>query len=258
MTNTAMTPARRFTRWRASGIHLLMSAAIALVAVVLMLKVWYPPPLFTAEGGNDLLFILVGVDVIIGPLITLIIFKSGKPSLRFDLAVIALVQACALLYGCTVMFIARPVFIAFVVDQFEIVRAAELDPADIARARDPRFQSLPLTGPVNIAINMPSDMQELKRLLAEAMGEGKVVQHLPMYYVPYADQRKRAIEQSEPLEPAIRRGGDFAALAEKYLSESGRKAADLRFLRLSTRRGWGAVLIDANSGDVVQLVPPKR
>lgn len=256
-TDATMPRVTGFSRWRASGIHLLLSAGIAIVAIILMLKVWYPPPLFTAEGGNDLLFIMIGVDVVIGPLITLIIFKAGKPGLRFDLAVIALVQASALAYGCHIMFVARPVFIAFVVDQFEIVRATDLDPADVAQARHAPFRSLPLTGPVFVALDMPADKNELKTLISDAMSGGKVVQHLPRYYVPYADQRKQAIEQSQPLESALKRGGGFATLAEKYLAESGRKVADLRLLRLVSRRGWGAALIDANTGDVVQLLPPK-
>ena len=114
-TNTA-----GMSRWRASGIHLLISAVLAVVTLILLLKVWYPPPLFTAEGGNDLLFILIGVDVIIGPLITLIIFKVGKPRLRMDLTVIALLQLGALVYGGYVMFVARPVFV--VLERLLIVR----------------------------------------------------------------------------------------------------------------------------------------
>ena len=85
MADTTIASSRGFTRWQASATHLLISVAIAAVALFVLLRVWYPPPLFTAEGGNDLLFILVAVDVVIGPLITLIVFKSGKPGLRFDL-----------------------------------------------------------------------------------------------------------------------------------------------------------------------------
>ena len=71
MADTTIAPSRGFTRWRAAGTHLLISVAIAAAALFVLLRVWYPPPLFTAEGGNDLLFTLVAVDVVIGPLITL-------------------------------------------------------------------------------------------------------------------------------------------------------------------------------------------
>jgi len=226
-----------------------------------MLRVWYPPPLFTAEGGSDLLFILVAVDVIIGPLITLVIFKSGKPGLRFDLTVIALLQAGALVYGSHVMFVARPVFIAFVVDQFETVRANDLDPADLAQAPHPGFQSLPLTGPVFVVVDLPKDMKILKELLSEAQTGGNVVQHLPKYYVPYSDHKVQVIAQGRPVETLLKRDGDKAEQViteqvKKQVAETGRQASDLKYLPLQTRRGWGAVLIEAKTGEVVKILPP--
>ena len=245
-----------FSRWQASGMHLLISAAIAVVAFVIILGVWYPPPLFKAEGGNDLLLILIAVDVVIGPLITLLIFKSGKPGLRFDLSVIALLQSCALVYGCYVMFVARPVFIALVLDQFETVRANDLDAADVAQAVHPGYRSLPLSGPQYVAVDIPTDMKVLKGLIAESQKGGKVVQHLPKYYVPYSVHREKSLAQSRPVEILLKRDASMTKQLEKQIAETGRKASELNFLTLQTRRGWGAVLIDAKTGDIVKMLPP--
>jgi hypothetical protein len=63
---------------------------------MLMLAVWYPQHYFAAMGGTTLILLLIGVDVVIGPLITLIVFDPKKKSLRFDLAVIAVLQLGAL------------------------------------------------------------------------------------------------------------------------------------------------------------------
>lgn len=257
MSAASFAPAKVITRWQASGIHLLISIVIAAVALFVLLRVWYPPPFFVAEGGNELLFILIAVDVIIGPLITLIIFKVGKPSLRFDLTVIALLQACALIYGVYVMFVARPVYVVLAIDQFVTVRANDLEPEDIAQARDPAFRSLPLTGPRFVAVDIPKDIKEIGRIMAEAQQTGKVVTQLPKYFVPYAQHQKQALAQAQPLEPALQRGGDFAALARQFLNDSGRQAADLKFLVVQMRRGYGAVLVDAETGAIVTLLPPK-
>lgn len=247
---------RPFSRWQASGIHLLISVAIAAVSLFLMLRVWYPPPLFTAEGGSEILFILIAVDVVVGPLITLIIFKSGKPGLRFDLTVIALVQASALAYGTHVMFVARPVYIALVDNQFETVRANDLDPANVARAARPEFRSVPLSGPQYVVVEMPKDIKALKELIAQAEKGGELVQHLPQYYVPYASYKARALARSRPLQ--VLREDDKAVTAriDQQLAGSGRKPAELNFLPLQTRRGWGAVLVDAKTGDIVTILPP--
>ena len=106
-------------RWKASTIHLACSALIATTIIVLMLALWYPGAYFTAMGGQMLVLIVVGVDVVLGPLITLIIFDTRKKSLKFDLGVIVAVQVAALVYGCYVMFEARPVYNVFVVDRLK-------------------------------------------------------------------------------------------------------------------------------------------
>jgi hypothetical protein len=80
------------TRWKASAIHLSICALIGLSVLAMILLLWYPEPYFEAMGGKHLLMILLGVDVVLGPFITLIIFNPKKKSLKFDLAVIALVH----------------------------------------------------------------------------------------------------------------------------------------------------------------------
>ena len=46
------------TRWRAAGVHLLVSALVAAGVLALMLALWYPPPLFQAMGGAGLALIV--------------------------------------------------------------------------------------------------------------------------------------------------------------------------------------------------------
>ena len=46
-----------------------------------------------------LILLMIGVDVVIGPLLTLIVFDPKKKHLKFDLVVIAALQLAALAYG---------------------------------------------------------------------------------------------------------------------------------------------------------------
>jgi hypothetical protein len=66
-------------RLRASAIHFCISVAIALLAALLVFFVWYPNPYREISGGRELFLILVSVDVVLGPLITLAIFDRAKP-----------------------------------------------------------------------------------------------------------------------------------------------------------------------------------
>ena len=135
------------SRWQAAGIHLGISAIVAALVMGVLFLVWYPSTYFAAMGGEQLVYLLVGCDVVLGPLITLIIYKAGKKGLKFDLAFIGMLQAAALTYGVTVAAAARPVYTAFVVDRFEVAAANEIDPDELTKVTNPEYKTLPWTGP---------------------------------------------------------------------------------------------------------------
>jgi hypothetical protein len=237
---------KEVTRWHASGLHLLISAAIAAGALALMLLVWYPHPLFVAAGGNDLLFLLVGVDVVIGPLITLIIFKVGKKGLKFDLFCIGALQLAALFYGVGIVYLARPAFIVFVKDRFEVVTAVELKPENLAEGRLPEFRNVPVTGPVWAAAEFPTEPAERKRLV-ELTLSGFDVQHFPRYYRTYEAGASDILAAAQTLERTRLTEPRAAALADAWLAKTGTPASDVRYLDLRAPRNWVGVLVDAKT-----------
>jgi hypothetical protein len=248
---------RAFSRWQAAGTHLLICAAIAAAVLTLMLTVWYPRPLFEAVGGNDLLFIVLGVDVTVGPLLTLVVFKSGKPGMTFDLAVIGLLQACALAYGVSVVALARPAFIVFVKDRFEVVSVAELEPADLAAARYPEFRSPPWTGPMLVASDMPTDPAERQQLVKLAFA-GLDVQNFPRFYVPYAERANEVLAKAETVARLRASEPVTARAVDAYLRASGTREDDVRCLLLRTRLAWVAVLVDPGSARVLTMLLGER
>ena len=51
------------SRWKAAGLHLLISLVVAILAGSLIYFVWYPPPYFQVAGGSTLMLVMMGVDV---------------------------------------------------------------------------------------------------------------------------------------------------------------------------------------------------
>ena len=86
----------KIPRINAFLIHLTISFIIFLVLAYLIVLHWYPLPYFHTDGGWRGIRIIAGVDLVLGPLLTLIVFKPGKPGLKFDLTLIGLAQAVAL------------------------------------------------------------------------------------------------------------------------------------------------------------------
>ena len=123
-------------RLGAAGIHLGISLAIAALAALLVFGLWYPYPYREISGGRELFLLVVSVDVILGPLITLAVFNRAKPwmELRRDLAVVALIQLAALGYGLWTVSVARPVHLVFEIDRFRVVHAIDVDEAQLGQA----------------------------------------------------------------------------------------------------------------------------
>lgn len=244
---------KKLSRWQAAGLHLLISAAIAAGVIALMLSLWYPGPLFEAAGGNELILILIGVDVVIGPLITLVVFRSGKPGLKFDLAVIAALQLAALAYGMYAVYLGRPAFLVFVRDQFQMVSAAQLDPEELAKAKYPEFRQAPIGGPQLAYAVIPTDPRELKELTMFGL-LGHDLQEFPRLFVPYAERTADVLAQAWTLERMRSLEPHSAQAVDAWLAQSSVKEADVRYLRMRARRAWMAVLIDAGTAQPVAMI----
>ena len=241
-------------RWKASAIHLGISAAIGISVVALMLALWYPQHYFAAMGGDTLIMLLFGVDVVIGPLITLIVFDPKKKNVRFDLAVIALLQLAALLYGCSIMFKARPVYNVFVVDRFEVIAANAIDDESREKAK-PAFQSLSLTGPKLAGALEPTDPKRQADIVMSAAGGGNDLSNLPDLFVPYDDVKARAGQAAKPLSELVNHQPQDAPVVKSFVAASGRAEDTVGYLPMRGRNRDMAVVVDRKTGDIVGIVP---
>jgi hypothetical protein len=148
-------------RLKASGIHLAISLVVALNAALMVFGLWYPYPYRDMSGGRELFLIVVAVDVILGPLITLAVFNRAKPvnELKRDLAMIALLQLAALGYGMWTVFAARPVHMVFEYDRFRVVHAVDI-PVELLDRTPPGIDALPFTGPTLLSLRPFRDANE--------------------------------------------------------------------------------------------------
>ncbi|HEX7558433.1 MAG TPA: TfpX/TfpZ family type IV pilin accessory protein [Usitatibacter sp.] len=240
-------------RARAALIHLALSAAIAALVFLPIYFFWYPDVLFESAGGRDLFFLIVGVDVTIGPLITLIIFVPRKWGLTFDLVVIAILQTAALSYGVWVLFESRPVYIAYVVDRFELVRANGFPDGELEKAHAAGYDRLSWTGPRLIGVKLPTDPDESFNLGISGMN-GVDAQYYPRYYVPYDDVRGQVKAKAQPIALLRKRNPKSNPQIDQVVAALGRKEADLRFIPMRAGRLVDlAVFVDPKDGSMLRM-----
>ena len=152
---------------------------------------------FELSGAIGLLSILIPVDVLIGPSMTLLVFKPGKPSLRFGLTVIALLQASALMYGAWVIAEARPVYVVFFGNQLSVIRSTDL-------AQNAPWKP-PLRGPQWVGIPSESALSAGVGDLLAALNGDKTPLLDSQRYQPWLTPQtafRQALQPIEELTPA--------------------------------------------------------
>lgn len=237
------------SRYKAAAIHLTFSVLIAATSLIIMLGLWYPPPLFSAMGGQDLIVLIVGIDVCLGPLITLIIFDTKKKKLALDLAIVVVVQLAALSYGVYAMQAGRPVFIEYTSDKFVVISAANMDSKSMAEA-PPEFRILSLTGPKFVSVVVPSGKKELEDFVHTALS-GSGVQK---YYRDYDSHAQQAITSEKSLDKLNNLTADDATTLQKAIDKSGKNRDKLRFLPVVASHHSFIALLDAGTGHIVDLI----
>ncbi len=239
------------SRWRASGLHFLISLFILVTALALIRLLWYPDFYFAAIGADGLLAILFAVDVTLGPLITLIIFRVGKKGLGFDLTFIAACQLAALLYGMHTVFLARPVFAVFSGNRFEVVQAVDLD---LNGVQDPEFQTMSWTGPRWASLKVPQDEEVVTAVISDVLAGGKDFQQYARFLAPYEEARNLAITKLRPLQRLRRKGVPARERVENFLSDHGVGEEEVGYLPLTARAEHMAVIVTRANGDILGVV----
>lgn len=174
-------------------IHSFLSFLIALLIVGLVFFIWYPFPLATAVGVTHIFSMLLVIDVILGPLLGLLVYKEGKKTLKFDLSVIITIQIAALCYGVFSIEQGRPVWLVYNIDRFELVRKNELVDINIQQAQ-PQFQQPSWFKPQYVSTEFAKDTQQRNNEMFAEIFDGISVAQRPERYVELT-QVKTQIQQ---------------------------------------------------------------
>ena len=241
-------------RIKATAIHAVVSAAIAACVAAAVFFVWYPPPFATVAGGLALFMILIGVDVVVGPMLTLVVANPKKRSvvLRRDIAVIVLCQAIALGYGVYSLAEARPVFLVFEVDRFRLLIANDVD-ADLLGEAPAEMRSISWSGPKLIAAAVPTSRAEFQKSLDLAIG-GVDISYLPKNWRSYESYRADVWRQAKPVAVLVDRYPARRDEVARMAAAASQPFDALRFLPVTAKRA-DAVAILAPDARVVGYVP---
>ena len=228
---------------RASAIHFLFSSVLALLCFAVVFLLLYPSPLAQATGVIFLFLLMLGVDVVLGPALTFIVYKKDKKTLKMDLMIIVLIQLGALFYGMYAMYQGRPVWIAFTADRFELVRANDM-------VEQSTEYPLPLFKPQYIYIDMQAktSKEQFARMWTELESNISPAQQ-PQYYRPFAQAQFDIQRKSQTLEKLTQY--NTQQKVDEILIKYPQATA---WLPLKANAQDMVVLIDKQQGRVIKIV----
>jgi len=223
--------------------HLSVSMLFSLLILIWIFCVWYPAPLAKSLGIFIIVLMMLAIDVILGPLLGFLVYKDSKKNLKFDLGIIIGIQILALLYGMYTIYNARPVWIVYNNDHFDLVQRFEIITDNLENSQK-EFKEIPFLGPCFSAV----ESRKISQKIEDVTKGISIIQH-PDKYVTLETKKNNIIANLKPLEKLTEFNSKESvdAIFSKY------PEADA-WLPLKTTMVDMVVLMDKKSFKVIKIV----
>ncbi|MCR9278391.1 MAG: hypothetical protein NXH85_10475 [Pseudomonadaceae bacterium] len=239
------------SRFKAFAIHFAISLAIFVFLAYLVLAHWYPDFFFDSDGGWQGIRIIVLVDLVLGPLLTLVVYKAGKPGLKFDLSMIALVQSVCLIAGVWVVYNERPIALVYTDGYFYSNSAGSYRDADLAV---PDLSSFPGQTPKRLMTALPADPNEQRLIRRNSLQSERPLRLRVEYYEPFNWQNASEHDQPLTIDRVLERDPDGNEIT-RWLIENGGSLEDYAYFPYAGRYGLKIVAVNRHSGRITGVLP---
>lgn len=229
------------TRYKAAALHSLLSLALIGLIAAVVVPLWHPWGIYRISGVLPLLAILAGVQFATGPLLTLITYRQGKKTLRFDLAVIGLLQMGFLGVGLYTLWQSRPVFVVASGVRMAVVLANEVSETALQQAARPEW-SHPSSGrPILVGLQQGAAGSDQQSVLSAFLNTGMDREQQPRWYLPYAETVPQLLSNATP------------STADALPAEPVNPVM-FRSLPIVATHGQGRMVLNADTGMPVKVV----
>jgi hypothetical protein len=239
---------------RAFLIHVAVSAAIFAAVILVVLTLWFPEPYFRIDGGLAMIALAAAVDLVVGPLITFLVYRPMRRDNYINFAVIAFLQSAALTWGVHILYSQRPLYAAYVggpVGAFFPVTGAFIEaapPSEELRAQ--------LNGhPPLVFIPLSSDPERARGMLLSAQLGGpsllasthlwRPIDGRALGTIVHEARSRAALEALDP---------DTGRLLDEFLAARGTRFEDFAFVPLRGRYQSALLALRKTDGVVAGIV----
>jgi hypothetical protein len=197
--------------------------------------------------------VLIGVDVVCGPLLTLILANPDK-SLKercIDFGFVGLLQILALAYGFYVLYQVKPVAIVFEVDRLVLVSRADVDEnAFVSSELKPKHW---WSAPALLAIRDPKDGNETLQSIQLSM-QGIEPSAQPDWWAPIAEGSATLKSRMHPLQLLESKYPDNKDILN-FLKRSKKTSNEFFYLPFTTGKVKEWVVVFDADAEIVGYLP---
>ena len=187
---------------------------------------------------------ITGVDLVAGPLLTLIVFKAGKPGLKMDLSFIAALQTLCLLAGTYVVWSERPLGIVYVDSRFQVMTRGDYLEVGYPVPVLDRFDDNPRW----LQVTVPDDLMAEADLRKKHAGAAANLALASERYETFNPQHPQFKESARDTQLIAEREGGGAALTA-WIASHGGTLDDYNFYTYSTRYVYRYLGFRASTGE---------
>ncbi len=245
----------KISRLKAFLIHLVLSLLVFSSLVTIMYISWFPGDYFSLDGGLQGLKIVGAIDIVLGPALTLILFKPGKPKLKMDMSIIVSIQISALIFGFYSAYQQHTVGLVFAEGEFSTLSYKDLR---LANQDIEEFGLIPVdfdklgdSSPKQIFTEQ-LDTESFGKYLQEVLNGMPSLRERTDKYHPLSQNHEQLAKSR--LDRDTLQKKNALKIIDAVLRQENKSFDDYQYYNFRARYGRGIALFDINLKRVVHLL----
>lgn len=228
-------------------VHLFLSILLISSFFLFAIYQWFPSSSLELSGIKDVLFIIIGVDLVLGPVLTFLVFNPTKTSLKFDLGAIIFLQLSMFIFGAYTVYIAHPVYLTFTIDRFTLVSARDASPQ---KAKFEEYIIPKYSKAVYAYVEPPKTIKERNELLFSSLKGGLDLDAFSEYYLPYDENIKKIVEKGWDIDKIFTTSEQKEKLSV-FLQNKNLLLEDITFLPAQGKAKFMTYVLDKKTAKLV-------
>ena len=240
-------------RIKMAAFHLLCSAIVVGLVMSVIYLIWYPYPYYVFHSTLSATKLVVVVDLVLGPLLTLIVFNTAKPlkELKRDLLIIVLVQVSALGWGIYITHSVRPLFAVYFNGEIHSITEVSFDKSGF----DPSVKVPTIFEQPQLVYIEPFSKEDYKlTLLKQLKGEVLGIVLQTRYYRNINSVTKKAMLARSLSRDQLTKRADYKQKLMDFLKHKNISFDDVLFYPVTAGPYNAVAVLDKNTMDVIDTL----